>query len=82
MNVLGSLNNVDSLALVALYRLLAKGLKEPPKYGGQRENDATKVWLIHAERWIESQEVLNRQPIPDKARIALATSYFEKTAAA
>ncbi|KIX03874.1 uncharacterized protein Z518_07427 [Rhinocladiella mackenziei CBS 650.93] len=44
------------------------GVEKPPTYGGQRENDAARVWLIGIERWLWAKEVLlhkSREDCPD-----------------
>lgn len=66
----------------ALRALPTAGLKEPPKYSGYREGDAAKVWLIQVDRWIDARETLAHRTLSDKERIALVTSYLEKSAAA
>ncbi|KIX10700.1 uncharacterized protein Z518_01784 [Rhinocladiella mackenziei CBS 650.93] len=58
------------------------GVEKPPKYGGQRENDAARVWLIGMERWLWAKEILLRRNLTGPERIALTTSYLEKAAAA
>lgn len=45
---------------VALSGLPGFNFRAPPRYGGERDNDAAKVWVIHMGRWLELHNAIRR----------------------
>lgn len=55
-------------------------IEKPPKYSGERENNACKIWLTRVDTWLESLEAVMNRTLHDPVRISLATGQLKDNA--
>ena len=51
-------------------------IEKPPKYGGERDNDACKIWVRRFEMFLYTHEAIKDGFYNNETRVRLAAGFF------